>query len=133
MPFSSCSPASSKVRPDPATSSFTVLETRTSPGAASAATTIAATARSITAPSPMTVTVEPGFTPPEKPASKRQDFVAVSRRNFIELCEQLTAEDEKVFEGLYRLLGLSINTRPMRPNADTTMETARVFLVDQRL
>ncbi|MDH3959292.1 MAG: valine--tRNA ligase, partial [Actinomycetota bacterium] len=30
------------------------------------------------------------FTPPEKPDAKRQ--VAISRRNFIELCEQLTLE-----------------------------------------
>ena len=33
------------------------------------------------------------------------DLVAVSRPNFIELCERLTAEDEKAFEALFRLLG----------------------------
>jgi valyl-tRNA synthetase len=49
------------------------------------------------------------FRPPEKPASKRQDFVAISRRNFIELCEQLTATDERVFEELWRRLGLSVD------------------------
>jgi valyl-tRNA synthetase len=37
-----------------------------------------------------------------KPAKKRQDFEAISRRNFIELCEELTAEDEQVFEDLFR-------------------------------
>lgn len=48
---------------------------------------------------------EAGYTPPEKPDSKRQ--VPVSRRNFIELCEQLVVEDEQVFESLLRQLGLS--------------------------
>ncbi|GLY17966.1 valine--tRNA ligase [Kineosporia sp. NBRC 101677] len=49
------------------------------------------------------------FTPPAKVPSKRQDFVAVGRRNFVELCEQLTATDEKVFEQLWRTLGLSVD------------------------
>ena len=35
--------------------------------------------------------------------------VAVSRPNFIDLCERLTAEDEKAFEGLFRALGLSVD------------------------
>jgi valyl-tRNA synthetase len=35
--------------------------------------------------------------------------VAVSRPNFIELCERLTAEDEKAFEALFRRLGLSVD------------------------
>ena len=50
-----------------------------------------------------------GFTPPAKVATKRQDFVAVSRRNFVELCEELTAVDELAFERLWRLLGLSVD------------------------
>ncbi|WP_055568722.1 valine--tRNA ligase [Streptomyces atriruber] len=49
---------------------------------------------------------DPDFTPPEKPG-KRQ--LPVSRGNFIELCERLTAEDEKVFEELWRRLGLSVD------------------------
>ena len=56
-----------------------------------------------------TVPYVDGYQPPEKPAKKRQDFEAISRRNFVELCEQLTETDEQVFEGLYRLLGLSID------------------------
>ena len=44
------------------------------------------------------------FLPPENPASKRQDFVPISRRNFVELCVRLTAIDEQAFEGLWRLL-----------------------------
>ena len=47
------------------------------------------------------------FTPPAKPDPKRQ--MPISRRNFIELCEKLTAIDEKVFEDLWRYLGLSID------------------------
>jgi valyl-tRNA synthetase len=55
------------------------------------------------------VAYQEGFAPPEKVASRRQDYVAISRRNFIELCEQLTTTDEKAFEGLWRLLGLSVD------------------------
>jgi valyl-tRNA synthetase len=47
------------------------------------------------------------FTPPEKPNPKKQ--VPISRRNFIELCNRLTEEDEKVFEHLWRTLGLSVD------------------------
>src|SRR6186997_1540452 len=50
---------------------------------------------------------EPGFTPPASPDPKRQ--VSISRRNFIELCQELTAVDEKVFEDLWRHLGLSVD------------------------
>ena len=47
------------------------------------------------------------FTPPEKPDPKKQ--VPISRRNFIELCNELVVEDEKVFEKLWRTLGLSVD------------------------
>ncbi|MCB1270491.1 MAG: valine--tRNA ligase [Microthrixaceae bacterium] len=56
-----------------------------------------------------TVPYDPDFTPPEKPAKKRNDFVAISRPNFIELCEQLVALDEKAFEATWRHLGLSVD------------------------
>ncbi len=49
----------------------------------------------------------PDFTPPEKPDPKKQE--PISRRNFIELCEKLTVEDEVVFEDLWRRMGLSID------------------------
>ncbi len=42
-------------------------------------------------------------------SSKAADQVPISRRNFIELCERLTAEDEKQFEALWRDLGLSVD------------------------
>ena len=50
---------------------------------------------------------DPDFVPPEKPDAKRQ--VSISRRNFIELCNQLVVKDEKVFEDLWRTLGLSVD------------------------
>ncbi|MCK5890218.1 valine--tRNA ligase [Aeromicrobium sp.] len=54
-----------------------------------------------------TVAYDPAFTPPEKPDAKKQ--IPISRRNFIELCNELVAEDEKVFEKLWRTLGLSVD------------------------
>jgi valyl-tRNA synthetase len=50
---------------------------------------------------------DPAFAPPDKPDPKRQ--VPVSRANFIELCEELTATDEVVFEQLFRTVGLSVD------------------------
>ena len=47
------------------------------------------------------------FIPPEKPDPKRQ--VPIGRKNFIELCERLTAEDEVAFEALFRQVGLSVD------------------------
>jgi valyl-tRNA synthetase len=49
---------------------------------------------------------DPGFKAPEQPA---QPPISISRRNFIELCHGLTAEDEKQFEDLWRTLGLSVD------------------------
>ncbi|WP_091940575.1 valine--tRNA ligase [Trujillonella endophytica] len=46
------------------------------------------------------------FEPPEKPG---KDQIPVSRRNFVELCERLTEEDEKAFEQLWRRVGLSVD------------------------
>ncbi len=50
---------------------------------------------------------DPDFEPPAKPDAKQQ--VPISRRNFIELCERLTLEDEQAFEALFRQLGLSVD------------------------
>jgi valyl-tRNA synthetase len=49
---------------------------------------------------------DPTFVPPEKPDKHP---TSVSRPNFIELCNQLTVEDEKAFEHLWRYLGLSVD------------------------
>ncbi|HXT90420.1 MAG TPA: class I tRNA ligase family protein, partial [Trebonia sp.] len=50
------------------------------------------------------VPYDPDFTPPEKPGKSE---LPISRRNFIDLCEQLTAVDEQAFEDLWRRVGLS--------------------------
>ena len=56
---------------------------------------------------------DPDFTPPyaggEGKSIKAKDQVPVSRRNFVELCERLTVEDEAQFEALWRHLGLSVD------------------------
>jgi valyl-tRNA synthetase len=49
---------------------------------------------------------DPDFTPPEKAG---KDPIPVSRPNFVELCERLTALDEQVFEDVWRRLGLSVD------------------------
>ncbi|WP_420174947.1 valine--tRNA ligase [Luteococcus sp. OSA5] len=53
------------------------------------------------------IAYDPDFTPPAKPDPKKQ--VPISRRNFVELCHELTAVDEQVFEDLWRRLGLSVD------------------------
>jgi len=56
---------------------------------------------------------DPGFAAPgdagDVKAIKKRGDIDISRRNFIELCHVLTAEDEVAFEALWRHLGLSID------------------------
>ena len=73
----------------------------------------------------------PGFTPPyeggDNKSSKAADQVPISRRNFIELCERLTVEDEKHFEELWRKLGLSVDwTQTYRTISDDTIRTSQL-------
>ena len=49
---------------------------------------------------------DPEFAPPDETP---EPPISISRRNFIELCHGLTAEDEKAFEALWRTLGLSVD------------------------
>ena len=53
------------------------------------------------------------FVPPyeggDNKSSKAADQIPISRKNFIELCEKLTAEDELQFEALWRQLGISVD------------------------
>jgi len=60
-----------------------------------------------------TLPYEADFVPPfeggDNKSSKAADQKPISRRNFIELCERLTVEDEKQFEALWRSLGLSVD------------------------
>ncbi len=71
---------------------------------------------------------DPDFTPPEKPDPKRQ--VAVDRPNFVALCERLVEEDEKVFESLWRKLGLSVDWEMTYTTigADSQLASQRAFL-----
>ncbi len=49
---------------------------------------------------------DPDFRPPDTPGKRA---VSVSRPNFVQLCRQLTVEDENAFEHLWRYLGLSVD------------------------
>ncbi len=56
------------------------------------------------------VAYDPTFTPPFRgDVPKDHRAVAISRPNFIELCVELTHQDEKIFEDLFRRLGLSVD------------------------
>jgi valyl-tRNA synthetase len=57
-----------------------------------------------------------GFVPPQQgdrsgkgKSAKLSDQQPVSRRNFIELCDVLTVQDEETFESLFRRLGFSLD------------------------
>ena len=53
---------------------------------------------------------DPTFTPPYRgDVPKGTEETPISRPNFIELCEELTATDEAVFEEVFRRLGLSVD------------------------
>ncbi|MFL0409601.1 valine--tRNA ligase [Microbacterium paludicola] len=73
---------------------------------------------------------DPDFTPPfegNAKSLKAADQVPVSRRNFIELCETLTVEDEKTFEEVWRALGLSVDwTQTYRTISDDTIRTSQL-------
>lgn len=73
------------------------------------------------------------FTPPfeggDNESSRAADQLPISRRNFIELCEELTVEDEKQFEALFRQLGLSVDwTQTYRISDDSIRQSQLAFL-----
>jgi valyl-tRNA synthetase len=78
------------------------------------------------------VAYDAGYRPPAEPAKNQRDFDVVSRRNFIELCEELAVEDEKVFEGLFQTLGLSVDWQlTYRTIDDVSREVSqRAFLAN---
>ncbi|MEO6941676.1 MAG: valine--tRNA ligase [Terrimesophilobacter sp.] len=79
-----------------------------------------------------TLPYDPGFTPPfeggDNKSSKAADQIPISRRNFVELCETLTVEDEKQFEAVWKALGLSVDWtqtyRTIGPEAQTAAQRA---------
>ncbi len=70
---------------------------------------------------------DPSFTPPVT-LGKQQ--LPVGRQNFIELCARLTAEDEQVFEDLFRRLGLSFDWQHHYTTIDSNSRSVsqRAFL-----
>jgi valyl-tRNA synthetase len=54
---------------------------------------------------------ERGLVPPGPAAGRKgaRDQVPVSRRNFVELCQELTAADERAYAAAWRRLGLSVD------------------------
>ncbi|HYP46359.1 MAG TPA: valine--tRNA ligase [Propionibacteriaceae bacterium] len=75
-----------------------------------------------------TVPYEPDFTPPAKPDLKRQ--LPISRRNFVELCHELTHVDERAFEALWRQVGLSVDWSSLYTtvSADSQLVAQKAFL-----
>jgi valyl-tRNA synthetase len=76
----------------------------------------------------------PAFVPPEKPEKQP---ISVSRPNFIELCNRLTADDEKAFERLWQQLGLSVDWSmtyaTISPRAQRVSQLAFLHLLDRGL
>ncbi|MGB3414806.1 MAG: valine--tRNA ligase, partial [Microbacteriaceae bacterium] len=73
------------------------------------------------------------FVPPQQSdvsGSKAAPQLPISRRNFIELCEELTIEDEKKFEEVWRTLGLSVDWKQSYRTIDANSQTTaqRAFL-----
>jgi valyl-tRNA synthetase len=58
-----------------------------------------------------TIAYDPSWAPTKADSNSKDKKPAleISRKNFVEACEQLTLEDEKVFEDLWKQLGLSID------------------------
>jgi valyl-tRNA synthetase len=81
-----------------------------------------------------TLPYDPTFTPPLKggdnASSKAADQVPISRRNFIELCEKLTVEDEEQFKSLFSAMGLSVDWEQTYRTIGTEAQLAaqRAFL-----
>ncbi|GAA1952251.1 valine--tRNA ligase [Agromyces allii] len=81
-----------------------------------------------------TLPYEADFVPPfeggDGKSTKAADQKPISRRNFIELCERLTVEDEKQFEALWRSLGLSVDWKQSyRTIADEAIFTSQLAFV----
>ena len=51
-----------------------------------------------------TLAYDAAFSPPDSPGEQK---IAIARRNFVELCDRLTALDEEVFKDIFRTLGVS--------------------------
>ncbi|MCI1207141.1 MAG: valine--tRNA ligase [Microbacteriaceae bacterium] len=81
---------------------------------------------------------EPNFVPPyeggDGKSSKARDQQPISRRNFIELCEKLTVEDEQQFAAVWKAIGLSVDwSQTYRTIGDESLiASQRAFLRNVR-
>jgi valyl-tRNA synthetase len=81
-----------------------------------------------------TLPYDADLTPPHEGGEGKsiasRDQVAISRRNFVELCGRLTVDDERQFEALWRRLGLSVDWSHTYQTIDENARTAaqRAFL-----
>ncbi len=67
----------------------------------------------------------------EPPSETHDPPISISRRNFIELCHVLTQEDEKIFEGLWRTLGLSVDwTQTYATIDELSQKTSQKFFLE---
>jgi valyl-tRNA synthetase len=78
-----------------------------------------------------TLPYDADFTPPfeggDNKSTKAADQIPISRRNFIELCERLTVEDEQQFEAVWRALGLSVDwTQSYRTIGDESITASQL-------
>ena len=75
------------------------------------------------------VPYDPDFTPPAKPGKQE---IPIARRNFVDLCEILTVEDEKAFEKVFRTLGSSFdwNLQYRTIDDDSRATSQRAFLAN---
>jgi valyl-tRNA synthetase len=76
------------------------------------------------------LTYDPDFIPPGPDRPKQAAPVPVSRRNFIELCRQLTEIDEHAYEQVWRQLALSVDwsTSYRTINDSSAAVSQRAFL-----
>jgi valyl-tRNA synthetase len=80
-----------------------------------------------------TLQYDPDFTPPhhgDRTSLKSADEVPISRQNFIELCEELTAKDEVAFESLFRRMAFSLDWNiSYRTIDDNTRATSQLAFI----
>ena len=80
---------------------------------------------------PYTENFQPPFEGGDNKSSKAADQIPISRRNFIELCEKLTVEDEKQFENVWRQLGLSVDwTQTYRTIDDNSITSSQLAFLN---
>ncbi len=74
----------------------------------------------------------PDFTPGSQTG---KDQTPISRKNFVELCQELTIQDEKAFEDLWRHLGLSVDWdltyTTVGPRAQKVSQAAFLKLIEK--